>query len=303
MRRRLLLSVIGCAVLAVGVQTQGPAATRTQVVLLGTGTPRALPHRFGPAAAVVVNDTPYLVDFGPGVVRRAAAVFENGVKGLAVARLETAFLTHLHSDHTVGYPDLIFTPWVMGRTRFRVYGPKGLALMTQHVLSAWQTDIEIRTKDPHGRQPVKVETLEIEPGVVYRDANVTVTAFFAPHGDVPHAFGYAFRSADRTIVFSGDTSPNAALVEACQRCDVLVHEVYAADSVAPMPNWLEYRARHHTSTRQLAEIANKTQPGLLVLYHIAQGGPNGPIPDEQFLAEIREGYQGNVVVGRDLGIY
>jgi ribonuclease Z len=237
------------------------------------------------------------------MVRRAAAAFENGVKGLAVARLETAFLTHLHSDHTVGYPDLILTAWVMGRPTLRVYGPKGLTSMTEHVLAAWQDDIEIRTKGPQGRQPIKVEAHEIQAGVVYRDGNVTVSAFPAAHGDVSHAFGYAFRTADRSIVFSGDTSPNPALVTACQGCDVLVHEVYASDSVAPMPNWLEYRARHHTSTQQLADIANQAKPGLLVLYHIAQGGRNGPIPDEQFLTEIRQTYKGKVVVGQDLGRY
>jgi phosphoribosyl 1,2-cyclic phosphodiesterase len=84
-------------------------AGHTQIVLLGTGTPRADPQRSGPATAVVVNGTPYLVDAGPGIVQRAAAAYDKGVKGLAVANLQTVFITHLHSDHTVGYPDLIFT--------------------------------------------------------------------------------------------------------------------------------------------------------------------------------------------------
>ena len=89
----------------------------TQVVMLGTGTPRPDPDRSGPATAIVVNDTPYLVDFGPGVIRRAAAAYQKGVTafGAGVVNLATAFLTHLHSDHTMGYPDLIFTPWLMGR--------------------------------------------------------------------------------------------------------------------------------------------------------------------------------------------
>jgi ribonuclease BN (tRNA processing enzyme) len=146
---------------------------------------------------VVVDDTPYLVDFGPGVVRRAAAAAENGIEGLAVNRLETAFVTHLHSDHTVGYPDLIFTPWVMGRSRLRVYGPKGIAAMTEHVLAAWKTDIDIRTSGEGARQRVNVETHEIEAGLVYQDANVTVTAFPARHGDVPNAFGYTIKTPDR----------------------------------------------------------------------------------------------------------
>jgi ribonuclease BN (tRNA processing enzyme) len=290
--------------LVAGVQTQQPLiVTRTRVVLLGTGTPRPLPNRFGPSTAIVVDDAPYLFDFGAGVVRRAAAAFEDGVKGLAVTRLETAFVTHLHSDHTVGYPDLILTPWVMGRNTLRVYGPKGIVEMTEHVLAAWQIDLDIRTKGEAGRQRVTVDAHEIEPGVVYQDANVTVTAFPARHGDVPNAFGYAIKTPDRTIVISGDTSPNPELVAACRKCDILIHEVYASNSAAPMANWLEYRTRHHTSTRELAEIANKTQPGLLVVYHIAQGNPNGLIPDEQVLSEIREVYKGKVVIGRDLDVY
>ena len=188
---------------------------------------------------IVVDDTPYLVDFGPGVVRRAAAAAENGIEGLAVNRLETAFVTHLHSDHTVGYPDLIFTPWVMGRSRLRVYGPKGIAAMTEHVLAAWKTDIDIRTSGEGARQRVNVETHEIEAGLVYQDAKVTVTAFAARHGDVPNAFGYTIKTPDRTIVISGDTSPNPALVAACQRCDVLIHEAYASDVSAPMTNWVD----------------------------------------------------------------
>src|SRR5712692_4422145 len=104
----------------------GPA---TQIVMLGTGTPRPDPERSGPATAIVVNGTPYLVDFGPGVVRRAAAAYRKGATafGPAAAKLRTVFLTHLHADHTAGYPDLILTPWILGRTQpVDAYGPTGL---------------------------------------------------------------------------------------------------------------------------------------------------------------------------------
>jgi ribonuclease BN (tRNA processing enzyme) len=114
----------------------------TQVVLLGTGTPGPLPDRSGPCVAIVVNGTPYLVDLGPGVVRRAMAAYQKGVKGLHFSRLKTAFVTHLHSDHTLGYPDFIFTPWVVGRTGpVAVYGPEGIKAMTDHILAGRQEDI------------------------------------------------------------------------------------------------------------------------------------------------------------------
>src|ERR1700686_2294890 len=107
------------AVLSVLCIWHASAAPRTQVVLLGTGTPAMDPDRSGPATAIVVNDAAYLVDIGPGVVRRAAAAAKN-VPAVRPENLKTAFVTHLHSDHTVGYPDLIFTP--------RVGPPPGLVL-------------------------------------------------------------------------------------------------------------------------------------------------------------------------------
>ena len=114
-------------------------------MLLGTGNPSADPDRSGPSVAIVVNDTPYIIDCGPGVVRRATAAFRKGVIGLALPKLKTAFITHLHSDHTVGYPDLIFTPWVMRRKDpLEVFGPAGLKAMTDHILAAYSEDIDIR---------------------------------------------------------------------------------------------------------------------------------------------------------------
>ena len=245
----------------------------TQIVMLGTGNPRPEPDRSGPATAIVVNDTPYLIDFGPGVVRRVTAAFEKGVTALGYGgvNIKTVFLTHLHSDHTVGYPDLIFTPWVMGRREpLEVYGPNGIKAMTEHVLKAWQVDIDGRTNglNQHNRTGCRVNAHEIAPGVVYRDSNVTVTAFPARHEEMANSFSYRFDTPDRTIVISGDTAPTQALIDHSRGCDVLIHEAYsmtACRNVArPSP---EFRRRHHTSSVELAEIANKVKPGLLVTYH------------------------------------
>jgi len=105
-------------------------------------------------------------------------------------------------------------------------------------------------------------------------------------------------------VISGDTNPSTALVEHCQKCDVLIHEVYAdAYRPADVPNWIEYRSKYHTTTTQLAEIANKTQPGLLIMYHRGTGPRGREISDEQYLSDVRRTYSGKVVVGNDLDIY
>ena len=293
------LSVVGLSLIGAAADT--PIGTK--VVLLGTGTPRPFPDRSGPATAIVVGDQAYLVDFGPGVVRRAAAAAAQGTAALEPTNLSVAFLTHLHSDHTAGYPDLILTPWVMGRNELTVYGPEGTEEMTEHVLRAWQRDIEIRRKGMERRAALVVRAHDVGPGVVYKDDTVSVKAFRVAHGEWAQAFGYRFDTPDRTIVISGDTSPSSEVVANCQSCDVLIHEVYSPSSVGSMPDWPTVRAQYHTSTDQLAQIANRTKPGLLIVYHTSGRGPDGRINDEQLLHEIQKTYRGNVVIGHDLEVY
>ena len=183
--------------------------TRTKVVLLGTGTPVPDPDRSGPATVIAVDDRAYLIDFGPGVVRRAEAAALRGVPSVAPGNLKVAFVTHLHSDHTAGYSDLILTGWTSGRTvPLEVYGPPGLQSMTEHILQAYRVDIETRT-NPHGpmrdvgRFPDawKVNAHEIKPGVIYKDEKVTVTAFATKHA--MESYGYRFDTPDRSLVISG----------------------------------------------------------------------------------------------------
>jgi len=277
-------------------------STRTRVVLLGTGTPGPDPDRSGPATAIVVDDEVYLVDFGPGVVRRASAALRTkGIAALEPTKLRVAFVTHLHSDHTVGYPDLIFTPWTMGR-RFplEVYGPKGIKAMTDHILEAYRVDVETRT-NPDGNQRTfpeghGVNAHEIGPGVVYKDAKVTVTAFPTKHA--MESYGYRFETPDRTIVISGDTNPAPATIDACKGCDVLIHEGQSPAWLAGRPDTFQrFAAKYHTTTPQLAELAQAAKPRLLVVYHYSSVAP------EEILGEMLRLYPGHVVVGRDLDIY
>jgi ribonuclease BN (tRNA processing enzyme) len=290
-----------------------PAApSRTQVVLLGTGNPPADPDRSGPATAVVANGVPYLVDFGAGVVRRAkSAAVDKGIAALEPVNLRVAFVTHLHSDHTVGYPDLILTPWVIGRrVPLEVYGPSGIRMMTEHVLEAYRADFEARARDrglykvgafPEGHA---VNAHEIRAGVVYKDANVTVTAFATKHA--MESYGYRFDTPDRSIVISGDTNPTDATIEACRGCDVLVHEVLTLEWLAKRPDFQGYAAQHHTTTAQLIELASKARPRLLILYHASLSlRPAVDAERSTPAALLREmsPYGGHVVVGRDLDVY
>ncbi len=285
-------------------QSEPAAETpRSRVVVLGTGNPNADPDRSGPSVAIVVGDHAYLVDAGPGLVRRAGAAYRGGITALAPERLRVAFITHLHSDHTVGLPDLIFSPWVLGRdVPLALYGPPGIRDMSEHLLAAYSADIRNRIDglEPANTEGYKVVAHEIVPGEIYRDERVTVTAVPVEHGDWDTSYAYRFETEDRVIVISGDARPSESLVGACNGCDVMLHEVYSAERFTQLPpEWQRYHARAHTSTEQLADIASRARPGLLVLYHQLYWGAT----DEDLLREVRSRYPGNVVSARDLGLY
>ncbi len=289
---------LGCSTLLAA-----PLNPAAEVVILGSGNPNSDPLRSGPALAIVVNGHAYLVDCGPGIVRRAEAASRAGVPGLAMSDLKTVFITHLHSDHTLGYPDLILSPWVLGRSQhLSAYGPRGLQDMTTHILAAWKRDIEVRTEGlEHGnRTGYMVDVHEIRPGIAYKDENVTVKAFLVKHGSWDQAFGYRFETAKRKIVISGDTAPSDAVVEACGGCDVLLHEVYARGPADDRnsPSVAYFRA-FHTSTEELGGIASRAKPKLLVLYHQIFH----TVPEGELLRRVREHYAGAVVSAHDLDIY
>ena len=305
----LLLSAFcfasGTSVISADIAARNPSDTksRTQIVLLGTGTPNPDPDRSGPSVAIIVDDTPYIVDFGPGVVRRAAAAQRLGVRALVMPKLTRAFVTHLHSDHTAGYADLIFTPWVLERKEpLEVYGPRGLKAMTKHILKAYEADILIRLEglEPANETGYKVKAVEIKPGLIYTDNLVRVTAFLVNHGSWPQAFGYRFDTPDRSIVVSGDSAPSENVIKNCNGCDVLIHEVYSQSGFATRsPVWQRYHSSFHTSSRELGEIATKANPGLLILYHQLFWGTS----EEKLVEEVRQFYNGKVVSGSDLAVF
>lgn len=276
---------------------------RTRIVLLGTGTPNADPERSGPSLAIVVDSVPYIVDAGPGLVRRAAAAAQNGVTGLEASRLATLFLTHLHSDHTTGLADIFLTPWTLEReVPLRLIGPEGTERMAYHIREAYQADIQNRLygSEPANNGGHRIDASDVQPGIVFQDERVTVTAFEVNHGSWPQAFGYRFETPDRVIVVSGDAAPSESIVEMCNGCDVLIHEVYAkAGWDRRDAAWQAYHAASHTSGIELGELAARARPGLLLLTHHLLWGAT----PQELMAEVAAGFSGRVIMGDDLGIY
>ena len=276
------------------ITTQLPESTT--LVLLGTGTPRPTPEKMGPATAVVVGKRVFLFDAGVGVERRLAGA------QLPVNGVTAAFITHLHSDHVLGLPDLIFSSWIFGRSKpFGLYGPHGLRAMTEHFYAALSEDIRIRTTglEHESAGGYRVTVHEIQPGVIYDSAGVRVRAFRVNHGAWRDAFGYRIDTPDRSIVISGDTRPSEELIKAATGVDILVHEVQFPAKVAPSGrtdvDWPRYVSEYHTTATQLGELAARANPHLLVISHNAQVALADSI-----LVQVRRSFHGHVVMGKDL---
>ncbi|MGN0371342.1 MAG: MBL fold metallo-hydrolase [Enterocloster sp.] len=291
--------------------------TETKLVLLGTGTPNAEPGASGPASAVVVNDRAYLVDFGPGVVRQCSKAYRKGITALHPKNLKIAFCTHLHTDHTAGYPDLIFTPWVLERQEpLKVFGPRGLKNMTEHIQKAYEVDIDFRINGFEKANPTgyQVQVSEISGGVIYRDEYVEVEAIPVSHGTL-ESYAYRFSAPDKVILISGDTCPLDVIKEKGKNCDILLHETeYTGGLCQRTPQWQKYHREVHTLSADLAEVAKAAQPKLLVTYHriyhldVFSGEMDVEAEirkrSEAILQEIRDaGYDGAVVNGQDLDVF
>ncbi|MBR5521053.1 MAG: MBL fold metallo-hydrolase [Oscillospiraceae bacterium] len=290
--------------------------SRTKLVLLGTGTPNAEAQGSGPSSAVIVDDKAYIVDFGAGVVRQASKAFQMGIDALNPKNLKVAFSTHLHSDHTTGLADLIFTPWVLERDEpLKIFGPKGTKHMVDCITAAYEIDIDFRINGFEKANEVgyKTEVTEITEGVVYKDELVTVEAFTAVHGTL-ECYSYKFTTPDKVIVISGDTCPTQLMIDKAKGCDILLHEVYYSAGLAQrLPKWQKYHSEVHTGALDLGKMCCEIKPKQLVTYHriyhteVQQNKINiiSHLKEREYaiLDEIKSVYDGAACNGQDLDVF
>ena len=278
------------------------ASASTKLFILGTGTPNPNPERMGSSYLVLANDEPYLFDYGTGVIRRIAAFspsWGGEYQALEVENLKYAFLTHIHSDHTLGLADLIITPWIMGRSEpLKIFGPKGAKNMHTNIIKAYQPDIDYRIfgTQPQNSTGYKVIFNELKDKFVYQDENIKVTAFLNDHGDLQESYGFLIETTDKKILISGDTAMSKNLISYGENLDYLIHEIYSQKGFNnKTPDWQKYHQAHHTGPKEVAEIANLLQPKSLILSHILFWGSS----EQDILDEVKTFYSGKIIVAED----
>ena len=275
----------------------------TKLLILGSGTPNPDPERSGSAYAIVTNGQSYLVDFGPGVIRRASAFspsWGGEFESMEIQNLNYAFLTHLHSDHSAGLADLILSPWVLERKEsLNLFGPRGLKKMADKITDAYQIDIDYRINgsQPSNPEGYKTKVTEIAEGIIYEDKYIAVEAFENNHGDFKNSFGFVFTTKDKKIVISGDTAYSQKVIEKSKEADILVHEVYSEKGFKEKTkDWQIYHKAHHTSAPDVGKIASMSKPKKLVLSHILFWGNS----KESIVEEVKSNFDGEVIIAEDL---
>jgi ribonuclease Z len=275
-----------------------------KVTLLGTGTPIPSADRFGPCTLVEAGDLKLLIDAGRGATIRLSQL------GIAIGRVDALLLTHFHSDHTIGIPDIWLTGWLESHfgtrtTPFRVIGPSGAKMLMENLERAYALDIKIRIADeklPPAGVAVAVEEFDRD-GVVYEKDGLKVIAFEVDHGDViKPAYGYRVEYAGRVAVISGDTRYNENVIRYSAGADLLVHEVAIAPPELKSEAYIRRIVAHHVTPREAGRVFAKAKPKLAAYTHVVMlASEQVPPPTlEDILTETRETYLGPLVVGEDL---
>lgn len=274
-----------------------PSDDSFRVTLLGTGAPPPRVDRFGPSTLVEVGGEKFIFDAGRGAMQRLHQL------EIPFADIRGMFLTHHHSDHVVGFPDLWLTgwigrPWGKRTVPLEIWGPEGTRQMMEHLPQAFAVDIRVRRRN-YPPQGVELVSHEIQEGIVFNAGGIQISAFEVDHGgeELP-AFGYRIDYDGRSVVLSGDTTFNENLIRHAKGADLLVHEVTAAAGAAvENAEQLKRIGANHTTPEQAGEVFARVNPGLAVYNHLLLfGGARA----EDLIPATRTKYAGPLMVGEDL---
>ncbi len=265
-----------------------------RVSLLGTGTPQPILERFGPSILVRAGNETLLFDAGRGCLQRLRQL------NLSYNKIDALFLTHLHSDHIVGLPDLWLTGWLTSKREvpLKIFGPIGTGSMVENLEKAFAYDIKIRIEDDKAStEGCKFLVSEIHEGVVYEKNGVKVIAFEVDHYPVVPAFGYRIEYNGHIAVLSGDTRYSENLIKYARGTDLLIHEVVIPADTLNKTDPKYNIVAHHTTPQQAAKIFNEIKPKLAAYSHISN--PYGR-NEQEVIRQTKANYSGPVILGEDL---
>ena len=263
-----------------------------KVTLLGTGTPRLQPYRVGSSTLIEAGSEKLIFDCGRCTLQSL------GLTGTPVTEAKKLFLTHLHSDHTVGIPDLWLTPWIFGREGpFYVWGPTGTKDMMSKLEEAFALDLRIRpVHDKIQAQAAAIEAQDIEEGVIYDQKGIKVTAFAVDHRPVEMSLGYRVDYNGKAVVLSGDTRFSENLIGFSRNVDLLIHNVAAApEEDLEKSERLRSIMDLHLSPEKAGEVFTRANPKLAVYTHMVLYSDV-----KEVVPRTRKTYAGPLEIGEDL---
>ena len=265
-----------------------------RVSLLGTGTPQPILERFGPSILVQAGNEILLFDAGRGCLQRLRQL------NLSYNKIDALFLTHLHSDHIVGLPDLWLTGWLTSKRviPLKIFGPTGTGNMIENLEKAFAYDIKIRIEDDKASvEGCKFLVSEIQEGLIYEKNGVKVIAFEVDHYPIVPAFGYRIEYNGHVAVLSGDTRYSENLIKYAKGTDLLIHEVVIPADTLNKTDPKYNIVAHHTTPQQASRIFNEIKPKLAVYSHIAN--PYGR-NEQEVIKQTKVNYSGPIILGEDL---
>lgn len=297
------------------VRAQQDSEDRFAMLFCGTGSPQTSPDRGQACLAIVAGNRLFLFDAGEGASQQLREA------NAPIARLDTVFLTHMHSDHMSGLGEAIRTSWIYGREHgVSVVGPPGTTQILDGYRQLYERDIAER------RAKAGLDTLEIDEIIgeaqeitvdgdtlveVYNDDGIAIGVFRVDHPRWPYAYGYRFSYRGRTIVVSGDTRYSENLVRHATNADILVHEALNTTLFARITDAL---AQHggtvdpermtqveavHTTTEDVARVAEEADVGALYVTHLIPPVPANRIAENAFIEGMDDHYAGPIAVARD----
>ena len=266
-----------------------------KVTILGSGTPRVSYERFSQSILVEHKQDKYLFDVGRGALIR---LYQSNILPNEITNI---FLTHLHSDHILGFSDILMTGWVYHRqSPLQIYGPKGTQNFVDSTIKAYKEDINVRSQAPENLDikglQTNIET--IYDGFEYQNNGLTIEAFAVKHEPFAHAYGFKIYNERYCVVISGDTSYSEKVIEKSKGCDLLIHEIAHA-SEHTMKKYPKAKGviSYHTNVVEVSDIINKTRPRLTILNHVLSLDGSS---DDEILNKVKQNTKHDVLIAKDL---